>query len=119
MGLIKLMCIPRMRLSYFHNTQADVLAKYNPTIDVTSSIAELKPADKLGTDSLDYFKCSHHVLVYYEDLVNNLIKLMDVWDFLKLLKQKFFSCHVKIYKKPLSDQIENWGSVYTALKGTQ
>ncbi|KAG6468278.1 hypothetical protein ZIOFF_072851 [Zingiber officinale] len=99
--------------------EADVLAKYNPTIDVTSLIAELKPADKLGTDSLDYFKSSHHVLVYYKDLVNNLIKLMDVWDFLKLLKQKFFSCHVKIYKKPLSDQIENWGSVYTALKGTQ
>ncbi|KAG6487821.1 hypothetical protein ZIOFF_056556 [Zingiber officinale] len=88
--------------------EANILAKYKPTIDVTSLIAELKPADKWGIDSLDYFKSSLHVLVYYEDLVNNLT----------LLKQKFFSCHVKIHKKPLSDQITNWGSVYTALKGT-
>ncbi|KAG6518353.1 hypothetical protein ZIOFF_021828 [Zingiber officinale] len=97
----------------------DILAKYKPTINVTSLIAELKPVDILVTDSLDYFKSSYHVLVYYEDLVDNLTKLMNVLDFSKLLKQKFFSCHVKIHKKPLSDQIENWGSVFTALKGTQ
>ncbi|KAG6477055.1 nodulation protein H-like [Zingiber officinale] len=99
--------------------EADILAKYKPTIDITSLIPELKHVDKLGTDSLGYFKSSHHIILFYEDLVNNRTKLMDVLDFLKLPKQKLFSRHVKIHKKPLSDQIENWGSVYATLKGTQ
>ncbi|KAG6466430.1 hypothetical protein ZIOFF_075768 [Zingiber officinale] len=92
--------------------QADILANYKPTINITSLIPELKHVYKLGTDALDYFKSSRHILLYYEDLFNNRTKLMDVLDFLKLLKQKLFSRHVKIHKKPLSDQIENWGSVY-------
>lgn len=51
--------------------QADILAKYKPTINITSLIPELKHVDKFGADSLYYFNSSRHILLYYEDLVNN------------------------------------------------
>ncbi|WOL10378.1 hypothetical protein Cni_G19133 [Canna indica] len=99
--------------------EADILASYKPTINTTSLIHELRHTDKLGADSLAYVNSSRHIMLYYEDLVNNRTMLMDVLEFLKLPKQKLFSRHVKIHKKPLSEQIENWDAVYTALKGSQ
>jgi len=46
-------------------------------------------------------------------------KLFDVLDFLKVPRRNLVSRHVKIHTKPLSEQIENWDEVYSALKGTQ
>ncbi|URD91442.1 Nodulation protein [Musa troglodytarum] len=99
--------------------EADVLARYKPTINTTLLIPELKHTDKWGADALEHFKSSRHILLYYEDLVHDSTKLMDVLDFLRLPQQMLSSRHVKIHSKPLSDQIENWDAVYTALKGTE
>jgi hypothetical protein len=49
----------------------------------------------------------------------HLQKIFDVLDFLKVPKRKLASRHVKIHTKPLSEQIENWDEVYSALNGTQ
>jgi hypothetical protein len=46
-------------------------------------------------------------------------KLLDVLDFLGVPRRKLVSRHVKIHTKPLSEQIENWDEVYSALNGTQ
>jgi hypothetical protein len=43
---------------------------------------------------------------------------MDVLEFLQLPRKKLSSRHVKIHTKPLANQVENWGDVYRALKGT-
>ncbi|THU45157.1 hypothetical protein C4D60_Mb02t14920 [Musa balbisiana] len=99
--------------------EADVLARYKPTINTTLLIPELKHTDKWGADAMEHFKSTRHILLYYEDLVDNSTKLMDVLDFLRLPQQMLSSRHVKIHSKPLSDQIENWDAVYTALKGTE
>ncbi|XP_008775528.2 nodulation protein H-like isoform X2 [Phoenix dactylifera] len=99
--------------------EADVLARYKPTINVNSLVPELKQMDKWGADALDYFKSTRHILLYYEDLVNNRKKVKDVLKFLRLPKRKLSSRHVKIHRRPLSDQVENWDAVYDTLKGTE
>ncbi|RWV93901.1 hypothetical protein GW17_00043608 [Ensete ventricosum] len=99
--------------------EADVLARYKPTINTTLLIPELKHTDKWGADALEHFKSTRHILLYYEDLVHNSTKLMDVLDFLRLPQQMLSSRQVKIHSKLLSDQIDNWDAVYTALKGTE
>ncbi|XP_072958456.1 uncharacterized protein [Typha angustifolia] len=99
--------------------EANVLARYKPTINTTFLISELKHVDEWSTDALENFKSTRHIVFYYEDLVNNHEKLMDVLDFLRLPKHKLSSHHVKIHTKPLSDQIENWNVVYKTLNGTE
>ncbi|XP_078171333.1 uncharacterized protein LOC144565447 isoform X2 [Carex rostrata] len=98
--------------------EADVLAKFKPTINTTLLMPELRRADKMGKDALKHFERTRHLLLYYEDLVSNRTKLMDVLDFLQLPKKKLSSRHVKIHTKPLSHQVENWGDVFRALEGT-
>ncbi|XP_020086963.1 uncharacterized protein LOC109709244 isoform X2 [Ananas comosus] len=51
--------------------EADVLARYKPTINTTLLIPELKRADNLAADALQYFNSTRHIVLYYEDLVNN------------------------------------------------
>ncbi|XP_073115471.1 uncharacterized protein [Elaeis guineensis] len=99
--------------------EADVLARYKPTINTTLLVAELKQMDKWGADALEYFKSTRHVVLYYEDLVNKRNKVKDVLKFLRLPKRKLSSRHVKIHTRPLSDQVENWDAVYNTLKGTE
>lgn len=55
----------------FLELQADVLARYKPTINTTLLIPELKRADNLAADALQYFNSTRHIVLYYEDLVNN------------------------------------------------
>lgn len=99
--------------------EADVLAEYKPSIDTKLLIAELKRSDKLAADALVNFKRTRNIILYYEDVVNNRTKLMDVLDFLKLPKTKLSSRHVKIHTKRLCDHIDNWDDVNNTLKGTQ
>ena len=51
--------------------QADVLARYKPMINVSLLIPTLKQADKLTADVLKYFMSTRHMVLYYEDLVQN------------------------------------------------
>lgn len=99
--------------------EADVLARYKPTINATSLIPDLKHTDKWTADALKYFKITRHTLVFYEDLVSNHTKLRGVLEFLRVPQRELVSRHIKIHTKQLSDQVENWDAVYNVLKGTQ
>ncbi|GJN40713.1 hypothetical protein PR202_gn00006 [Eleusine coracana subsp. coracana] len=99
--------------------QANILAKYKPRLNTTSLISNLKQADEYTRDALRNLKSIRHITIYYEDLISNRTRLLDVLDFLKVPRRKLVSRHVKIHTRPLSEQIENWDEVYNALNGTQ
>ncbi|KAI0529640.1 hypothetical protein KFK09_002194 [Dendrobium nobile] len=99
--------------------EAEVLARFKPLIDVESLIPDIKQTRKWSTDILQYFKGTRHIVLYYEDLVRNQAKMMDVLDFLRMPHAKLTSRHVKIHTRPLSDHIQNWDVVSQALKGTK
>uniref|UniRef100_A0A0E0D1Q1 Sulfotransferase n=1 Tax=Oryza meridionalis TaxID=40149 RepID=A0A0E0D1Q1_9ORYZ len=99
--------------------EASILARYKPILNTTSLIQSLKQVDDYTRDALENLKSINHITIYYEDLIRNRTKLLDVLDFLKVPRSKLVSRHVKIHTKPLSEQIENWDEVYNALNGTQ
>ncbi|KAJ6829341.1 uncharacterized protein M6B38_295950 [Iris pallida] len=99
--------------------EAELLARYKPKIDATKLMRTLDENDKMATDALEYFKSTNHIILYYEDLVNNLSKLMDVLEFLRVPRRKLVSRHVKIHTRPLSEQVENWNAISESLKGTK
>uniref|UniRef100_A0A0E0KEM7 Sulfotransferase n=1 Tax=Oryza punctata TaxID=4537 RepID=A0A0E0KEM7_ORYPU len=99
--------------------EAHILARYKPRLNTTSLIRSLKQVDDYTRDALENLKSINHITIYYEDLIRNRTKLLDVLDFLKVPRSKLVSRHVKIHTKPLSEQIENWDEVYNALNGTQ
>lgn len=51
--------------------QADILAKYKPTINATLLIANLRQVEETTTKALEYFKSTRHILIYYEDVLKN------------------------------------------------
>lgn len=51
--------------------QAEILAKYKPTINSTLLIAQLKQVNETTTKALEYFKSTRHIILYYEDIVKN------------------------------------------------
>ncbi|MQM20179.1 hypothetical protein Taro_053195 [Colocasia esculenta] len=106
--------------SHVHSREeADVLAHYKPKINVTSLLSDLTRTEEMAADALEYFKSTRHIILYYEDIVNNETKLMDVQDFLKVPQRKLVSRQVKIHTRPLSEQVENWKDVYNVLKETK
>lgn len=106
--------------AHVHSRQeADILARYKPFIDVRKLILDIKQTRKWSADALQYFNGTRHIILYYEDLILNQTKLMDVLDFLRVPHRALKSRHVKIHTKPLSDQIENWVVVSQSLKGTE
>ncbi|KAM1030860.1 hypothetical protein ACFX13_035418 [Malus domestica] len=106
--------------SHVHSPhEAEILAKYKPTINATLLIPNLKQVQDTTTKALEYFKSTRHIILYYEDIVKNRTKLLDVQDFLKVPKRDLKSRQVKIHKGNLSSQIENWGDVQKTLTGTQ
>ncbi|CAJ2644725.1 unnamed protein product [Trifolium pratense] len=58
--------------SHVHSTmEATILAKYKPQINVTLLIPELKKTKETVAKAVAYFKNIRHIVLYYEDLVNN------------------------------------------------
>uniref|UniRef100_A0A1D1XVW8 Sulfotransferase n=1 Tax=Anthurium amnicola TaxID=1678845 RepID=A0A1D1XVW8_9ARAE len=105
--------------SHVHSKdEAVILARYKPVINTTLLMSDLKHAQRWVADALEYFKSTRHIILYYEDLVSNRTKLIDVQDFLGVPHRKLVSRQVKIHTKPLYEQIENWDAVYKALNGT-
>ncbi|GAU44312.1 hypothetical protein TSUD_304930 [Trifolium subterraneum] len=105
--------------SHVHSTmEATILAKYKPEINVTLLIPELKRTEETVAKAVAYFKNIRHVVLYYEDLVNNRTKLKDVQEFLRVPYRELESRQVKIHTAPLSMQIENWDEVQKVLTGT-
>nr|XP_010926373.1 uncharacterized protein LOC105048678 isoform X2 [Elaeis guineensis] len=99
--------------------EAYVLARYKPTINATSLIPDLRNTRESTTKTLKYFKSTRHIVLYYEDLIQNHTKMVDVLDFLRVPRRKLVSRHVKIHTRPLSEQVQNWNDVYHALEGTR
>lgn len=106
--------------AHVHSTnEAKVLAKFKPTINATLVIPTLRIADKAAADALESFKSTRHILLYYEDLIQNRTKLRDVQRFLGVPRRKLVSRHIKIHTRPLSEQVDNWDDISIALQGTQ
>ncbi|XP_061343155.1 uncharacterized protein LOC133289275 [Gastrolobium bilobum] len=105
--------------SHVHSTEeARILAKYRPRINITLLIPELKLTEETAAKAIAYFKNTRHIVLYYEDLVNNRTKLKVVQEFLRVPYRDLESRQVKIHTDPLSKQIENWDEVQKALTGT-
>ncbi|XP_058223456.1 uncharacterized protein LOC131333123 isoform X2 [Rhododendron vialii] len=105
--------------SHVHSLrEAQILANYKPKVNATLLIHNLKEAEKTIAKALEYFKSTRQIILYYEDIVSNRTKLVDVQEFLRLPYRELTSSQVKIHSGPLSKQIENWGDIQKAIKGT-
>ncbi|KAE8727908.1 Calcineurin-like metallo-phosphoesterase superfamily protein isoform 1 [Hibiscus syriacus] len=105
--------------SHVHSpAEAQILAKYKPTINTTRLIPDLKLAEKETAKAIEYFNNTRHIVLYYEDLVKNRSKLREVQDFLRLPYRELRSGQVKIHMSPLSEQVANWDGVLKVLKNT-
>ncbi|GER42197.1 P-loop containing nucleoside triphosphatehydrolases superfamily protein, partial [Striga asiatica] len=98
---------------------AEILASYKPTINTTLLIPNLMQVEDMVNKSLQYFNSTRHIILYYEDIIKNRTKLLDVQNFLRVPIQNLNSRQVKIHKGSLSSQVENWGEIENALKGTR
>lgn len=98
--------------------EAEVLARYKPTLNINFLIQDLTKAENMMAESLNYFKSCRHLVLYYEDLIGNPKLLADAQEFLGVPLRKLESHHVKIHTKPLSEQINNWEDVCKTLRGS-
>ncbi|XAR59467.1 hypothetical protein NMG60_11015311 [Bertholletia excelsa] len=105
--------------SHVHSPhEAEILAKYKPTINTTLLIRDLKQVEDMTIKALEYFKSTRHIILYYEDIIKNSTKLIEVQDFLRVPRRDLKSRQVKIHKGSLSQQVMNWADVKKALNGT-
>ncbi|KAF5736129.1 hypothetical protein HS088_TW14G00264 [Tripterygium wilfordii] len=105
--------------SHVHSPEeADRLSKYQPSINSTSLIDDLKQMELTTAKALEYFNSTRHIVVYYEDLIKNRTILKDVQEFLRLPVMELTSRQVKIHKGSLSMHIKNWDDVNKTLNGT-
>ncbi|CAL1380614.1 unnamed protein product [Linum trigynum] len=106
--------------SHVHTTEeAETLSKYKPILNSTLLISDLRQAEILVAKALEYYNTTRHMVVYYEDLVNNSKKLEEVQEFMRLPVMELRSRQVKIHKGPLSELIKNWEDVNKTLYGTE
>lgn len=99
--------------------EAEALASYRPVINTYFLPAHLQRIRDITNDALHFFNNTRHMIIYYEDLVKDHKVLKGVLKFLGVPQMKLGSQHVKIHKKPLREQIENWEEVSYTLKGSK
>ncbi|XAR73975.1 hypothetical protein NMG60_11008118 [Bertholletia excelsa] len=105
--------------SHVHSREeAETLSRYKPTINSTSLIDDFKEMELTSAKALEHFHSTRHIILYYEDLIKNLTKLIEVQEFLRLPVMKLTSRQVKIHNGPLSEHIKNWDDVNRTLQGT-
>lgn len=106
--------------SHVHSPhEADILARYKPTINTTLLIPNLKQVEDMVSKGLEYFKSTRHIILYYEDIIKNRTKLNDIQDFLRVPRRDLKSRQVKIHKGSLDQQVENWDDIQKTLNGTR
>lgn len=106
--------------SHVHSKEeAEVLAQFKPTINVALLISNLGHIERTIADCLQLFTRTRHIILYYEDIINNQNALAHVQEFLGVPKRKLVSRQVKIHTRPPSEQIMNWMDVFKMLNGTQ
>ncbi|XVF45170.1 hypothetical protein PTKIN_Ptkin02bG0183400 [Pterospermum kingtungense] len=106
--------------SHVHSPrEAEILASYKPVINATLLIPNLRQVEETTKKALEYFKSTRHIILYYEDVVKNRTKLVEVQEFLKVPRRELRSRQVKIHKGSLSNHIQNWDDVRKALNGTE
>ncbi|KAB2094631.1 hypothetical protein ERO13_A02G159300v2 [Gossypium hirsutum] len=106
--------------SHVHSQQeATALSSYKPIINSASLISDLKEIGSAAVKALEYFNSTRHLVLYYEDLIMNRMKLKDVQEFLGIPQMELTSRQVKIHKGPLSDFVKNWDDVNKTLTGTE
>ncbi|XP_059637618.1 uncharacterized protein LOC132279615 isoform X2 [Cornus florida] len=105
--------------SHVHSSkEAQILAKYKPSINATLLLPNLKEAEEMTAKAIEYFKSTRHIVLYYEDIVSNHTKLVDVQEFMRVPYRNLSSRQVKIHKGPLSEHVDNWDDIWKALNGT-
>lgn len=105
--------------SHVHSPhEAEILARYKPTINTTLIIPNLRQVEEMTAQAIQYFNSTRHIVLYYEDIIKNRTKLLDVQDFLRVPQMDLTSRQVKIHKGFLSQQVENWVDITKALNGT-
>ncbi|CAA0840940.1 P-loop containing nucleoside triphosphate hydrolases superfamily protein [Striga hermonthica] len=105
--------------SHVHSREeAETLSSYKPEINSTSLVMDLKLMEKMAFEVVENFSSTRHIILYYEDLVKNRTKLVEVQQFLGLPVMELTSRQVKIHRGSLSNHIKNWADVKRALNGT-
>ncbi|KAL8101917.1 hypothetical protein AgCh_033714 [Apium graveolens] len=105
--------------SHVHSSkEAQILAQYKPKISTTDLVTNLMEVQGTARRGLELFESTRHIVLYYEDIVSNRTKLVDVLEFLKVPYRVLTSRQVKIHSGPLSQHISNWEDVKNALNGT-
>ncbi|XP_057793827.1 uncharacterized protein LOC131010353 isoform X2 [Salvia miltiorrhiza] len=58
--------------SHVHSPhEAQILARYKPSLNVTTLLSNLKSAERMVAKALECFKTTRHVVLYYEDILTN------------------------------------------------
>lgn len=84
--LSQLMCCPTqntcsvMLLISDSGFQAEILARYKPTINTTLMISNLNQVNETAAMALEYFKSTRHIVMYYEDVVKNSTVSLTTYD---------------------------------------
>lgn len=105
--------------SHVHSLEeAETLSKYKPTINATSLVNDLKEMELATVKASEFFRSTRHIVLYYEDLINNRTKLVEAQKFLGVPVMNLTSRQVKIHVGPLSEHIKNWADVNKTLIGT-
>ncbi|CAM8911161.1 unnamed protein product [Rhodiola kirilowii] len=105
--------------SHVHSpVEAQILANYKPTIPIKSLLQDLKQVEEDSAKAISYLNGTKQIVLYYEDLIKNRTKLIDVQNFLKLPYRDLKSRQVKIHTGPLSNHVANWEDIKKTLNGT-
>ncbi|CAD5179174.1 unnamed protein product [Musa acuminata subsp. malaccensis] len=106
--------------SHVHSTEeAEVLARFKPTINVAVLMANFSYVERTIADCLHFFSSMRHIVLYYEEIIGNQNALSHVQEFLSVPERKLVSRQVKIHTRPLPEQVTNWEDVSKMLNGTR
>ncbi|XP_078171697.1 uncharacterized protein LOC144565748 [Carex rostrata] len=99
--------------------EAEILAKFKPKLKPSSLIPNLQFAERTIAECLHNFRSVRHMVLYYEDIINNQKAVNKVQEFLKVPVRELVSRHVKIHTRPLPRQVDNWREVLEVLNKTE